>query len=84
VAAALTRQLTDLQASLVARADNVDQLTLAAYREGGATLMQVLDANRVHADARLLYSRVLFAQRASLFDLALAAGMPPLDAGGTQ
>jgi cobalt-zinc-cadmium efflux system outer membrane protein len=84
VAAALTRQLTDLQASLVARAENVDQLTLAAYREGGATLMQVLDANRVHADARLLYSRVLFAQRASLFDLALAAGIPPLDAGGTQ
>jgi cobalt-zinc-cadmium efflux system outer membrane protein len=83
-AAALTRQLTDLQASLVAKAENVDQLTLAAYREGGATLMQVLDANRIHADARLTRSRVLFAQRQSLFDLALAAGTPPLDAGGTQ
>ena len=32
------------------------------------------------ADARLTYSRTLFAQRESLFDLALATGSAPSDA----
>jgi cobalt-zinc-cadmium efflux system outer membrane protein len=80
-ASALTRQLSDLQESLVTRADSVDRFTLAAYREGGATLLQVLDAMRLHADARLTYSRIVLAQRESLFDLALAAGTDPIDAG---
>jgi cobalt-zinc-cadmium efflux system membrane fusion protein len=67
----LTRQLGDLQQTFLTRAESVHQLTLAAYQEGGATLLQVLDATRMLADARLAYSRTLFAQRQSLFDLAL-------------
>jgi cobalt-zinc-cadmium efflux system outer membrane protein len=76
----LTRQLADLQQSYLARAEDVHRLTLGAYQEGGATLLQVLDATRVLADARLTYARTLFAQRESMFDLALAAGAEPGDA----
>jgi outer membrane protein TolC len=44
-----------------------------------ATLLQVLDATRTRADARLTYTRTLFAQLESLIDLALAAGTEPAD-----
>jgi outer membrane protein TolC len=40
-------------------------------------LLQVLDATRTVADARLTYARALFAQREALFDLALATGADP-------
>jgi outer membrane protein, heavy metal efflux system len=73
----LTVQLADLQQTFLARAGHVHQLTLAAYQEGGATLLQVLDATRMLADARLAYARTLFAQRESLFDLALATAPEP-------
>ena len=78
----LTRQLGELQQTFLARAGHVHELTLAAYQEGGATLLQVLDATRMLADARLTYARTLFAQRESLFDLALATGAEPTDALG--
>jgi outer membrane protein TolC len=81
-ATTLTRQLGELQRTFLASAGHVHELTLAAYQEGGATLLQVLDATRMFADARLTYSRALFAQRESLFDLALATGADPLDALG--
>jgi outer membrane protein TolC len=72
--------LNDLRETFLARASDVHRLTLGAYQEGGATLLQVLDATRMLADARLTYSRTLFAQRESLFRLALAIGSEPLDA----
>jgi outer membrane protein TolC len=78
----LTRQLGELQQTFLARAEQVHELTLAAYQEGGATLLQVLDATRMLADARLTYARTLFAQREGLFDLALATGAEPTDALG--
>jgi hypothetical protein len=40
----------------------------------------VLDATRTRADARLTYTRTLFAQLESLIDLALAAGTEAADA----
>jgi cobalt-zinc-cadmium efflux system outer membrane protein len=76
----LTAQLNELRQKFLARASDVHKLTLGAYQEGGATLLQVLDATRMLADARLTYSRTLFAQRESLFRLALAVGSEPLDA----
>jgi cobalt-zinc-cadmium efflux system outer membrane protein len=76
----LARQLADLQVSFLMRAEQVHQLTLGAYQEGGATLLQVLDATRMLADARLTYARMLFAQRQSLFELALSTGVEPLEA----
>jgi cobalt-zinc-cadmium efflux system outer membrane protein len=79
-AARLTGKLGDLQQSFLARAEDVQRFTLGAYQEGGATLLQVLDATRLLADARLTYGRTLFAQRQSLFELALATGAEPTDA----
>jgi cobalt-zinc-cadmium efflux system outer membrane protein len=76
----LTRQVHAMEKTFLARAESVHQLTLAAYREGGATLLQVLDATRMLTDARLAYSRTLFAQRESLFFLALASGSEPPEA----
>jgi outer membrane protein TolC len=76
----LARQLAGLADSLVARAEEVHRLTLAAYQEGGAALLQVLDTTRLLADARLTYARALFAERQSRFELALAAGAEPIDA----
>jgi cobalt-zinc-cadmium efflux system outer membrane protein len=79
-AAPLSRRLADLQESFLARAEDVHRLTLGAYQEGGATLLQVLDATRMLADARLTYARTLFAERHSLFELALATGAEPVAA----
>jgi cobalt-zinc-cadmium efflux system outer membrane protein len=79
-ASRLASQLADLQQSFLTRAEEVHRLTLGAYQEGGATLLQVLDATRLLADARLTYARMLFAQRQSLFDLALTTGTEPADA----
>jgi outer membrane protein TolC len=81
-ATTLTTELGRLQQTFVARAERVHELTIAAYQEGGATLLQVLDATRMFAEARLTYSRALFAQRESVFDLALATGADPMDALG--
>jgi outer membrane protein TolC len=58
----------------------VQQLTLGAYQEGGATLLQVLDATRMLADAHLTFVRLLCAQRQALFELALATGVEPGEA----
>jgi hypothetical protein len=76
----LTAQLNELGQTFLVRAASVHQLTLGAYQEGGATLLQVIDATRMLADARLTYSRTLFVQRESLFRLALASGAEPLAA----
>lgn len=73
----LSAQVSRLQTSFLARADEGNRITLAAYQEGAATLLQVLDASRTLAEARLTYYRTLFAERQSVFDLALAAGRDP-------
>ena len=60
--------------SFLSRAEESSRITLAAYQEGAATLLQVLDATRTLASARLSYSRTVFAARESLFELMIAAG----------
>ena len=79
----LTRQMNTLRPSYLARAQEVEQLTVAAYQEGGATLLQALDASRALADARLTWARALVATQQGLFDLAVSAGSDPLDALNT-
>jgi outer membrane protein, heavy metal efflux system len=76
----LSSQVSRLQGTFLNRASEADQITLAAYQEGGASLLQVLDASRSLAEARLTYYRALFAERQSVFELALAAGHEPADA----
>jgi outer membrane protein, heavy metal efflux system len=66
------------QRSTVDRAAEAHRITLAAYQEGATSLLQVLDAARTLADARLTYYRTLLTQQQSAFDLALAAGLEPL------
>jgi outer membrane protein, heavy metal efflux system len=73
----LTAQVSTLAPSFLDRADEANRITLAAYQEGAATLLQVLDVARALADARLTYSRAVLAQRESLFDLAMASGDEP-------
>ncbi len=73
----LSAQVAELHGSFLARAEEGRRITLTAYEEGDASLLQVLDATRTLGDARITYYRVLFAQRQSLLDLAAAAGEEP-------
>jgi cobalt-zinc-cadmium efflux system outer membrane protein len=73
----LSTQVSTLEHAFLDRADETNRITLAAYQEGAATLLQVLDATRTVADARLTYYRAVLAQRQSVFDLAMAAGDDP-------
>jgi len=77
VARRLSARVADLQRTFLSRAEESSRITLAAYQEGAATLLQVLDASRTLAAARLSYSRAVFAQRESLFELMVAAGYDP-------
>jgi outer membrane protein TolC len=66
-----------LEPSFLDRAAEANRVTVGAYQEGGATLLQVIDTSRSLADARLTYTRAALAQHQSLFDLAIAAGDDP-------
>jgi cobalt-zinc-cadmium efflux system outer membrane protein len=77
----LTRQARRLRGSFMARAEESRRITLTAYEEGAATLLQVLDVSRTWADAQVVYYRTLFAQRQSVLELNVAAGLEP--EGGT-
>ena len=74
----LSAALSGSPKTFVERAGDLHRLTLAAYQEGGATLLQVLDATRTLSDARITYFRAAFAARASLIELAIASGDEPL------
>jgi cobalt-zinc-cadmium efflux system outer membrane protein len=73
----LSAQAARLQESFLSRAEEARRITLTAYEEGAATLLQVLDATRALGDARVTYYRILFEQRQSLLDLAAAVGEDP-------
>jgi outer membrane protein TolC len=73
----LSAQATRLQESFLSRAEEARRITLTAYAEGAASLLQVLDATRALGDARVTYYRILFEQRQSLLDLAAAIGEDP-------
>jgi cobalt-zinc-cadmium efflux system outer membrane protein len=73
----LSAEVSRLQPSFLNRAEDVNRITIGAYQEGAATLLQVIDAARTLGDARLTYFRAVIAQRQSVFDLAMAAGEEP-------
>lgn len=75
----LTEQVGMLRGSFLARAEESRRIALAAYQEGAVSLLQVIDASRTLADARVTYYRTVFAQRQSLLELNAAVGMSPLD-----
>jgi len=77
VARRLSVRVAELQRTFLSRAEESSRITSAAYQDGAATLLQALDASRTLAAARLSYSRAVFAQRESLFELMIAAGYDP-------
>ncbi len=76
----LTAALGALDRQFLARAAEARRIAVAAYQEGAVPLLQVIDATRTLADARLTYYRALFARQGSLLDLYAAAGLDPLGA----
>ena len=64
---------------LVATAES-RRIAVAAYQEGAAPLLQVIDATRTLADARMTYARALHARLVSLLELYAAAGLDPVAA----
>jgi cobalt-zinc-cadmium efflux system outer membrane protein len=78
----LGEQVRRLQGKFLGRAEESRRIALAAYTEGAVSLLQVLDASRTLADARLTYYRTVFAQRQSLLELNVAVGSDPTDAPG--
>jgi cobalt-zinc-cadmium efflux system outer membrane protein len=62
----------------VRRAEEGRRIAEGAYREGATPLIQVLDAARAFADARMLYYRALFAWRQSIVELNAAIGSEEL------
>jgi outer membrane protein, heavy metal efflux system len=73
----LSMQLATLQQSFLEGADEARRITLVAYEEGAASLLQVLDASRTLGEARVTYYRLLFAQRQSMLELSVLTGNDP-------
>jgi outer membrane protein, heavy metal efflux system len=64
----------DGRPAYLARADEARAIALGAYREGAAPLLQVLDAARAWAEARVAYYRTLYAQHEAVLGLVVARG----------
>jgi cobalt-zinc-cadmium efflux system outer membrane protein len=64
----------------LARAEEARRIALGAYREGGTTLLQVIDAARAWREARASYFETLFAQHRAVIRLLAARGIDVLDA----
>jgi outer membrane protein TolC len=77
-----------MQGTVVERAESARAIALAAYREGATTVLQVIDASRALADARLSYARLLLAEREGRFEVLIASGNDPgsirIDEGGVR
>ena len=64
----------------LARAEDARRIALGAYREGGTSLLQVIDAARAWKEARNSYFETLFAQHLAVIRLMVAEGIDVLDA----
>jgi outer membrane protein, heavy metal efflux system len=80
IAAALTgmrrrsAMLGQLERGMVERADESWRISLAAYQQGGADLLRLLDAQRVRNEVRLLFTRTQIEYRMSQAELENAVG----------
>jgi outer membrane protein, heavy metal efflux system len=63
----------------LARAEDARRIALGAYREGGTSLLQVIDAARAWKEARNSYFETIFAQHLSVIRLLVAEGIDVLD-----
>ena len=66
--------------SYLSRADDARRIALGAYREGGTSLLQVIDAARAWREARSSYFETLFAQHRAVIRLLVADGIDVIEA----
>ncbi len=71
------RQMAALLASSLERAQESSRIARAAYVEGGADLLRLLDAERVRIEMEVLYARSLAEFRQSVAALETAMGVIP-------
>jgi len=64
----------------LARAEEARRIALGTYREGGTSLLQVIDAARAWKEARNSYFETLFAQHRAVIRLLVAEGIDVIDA----
>lgn len=72
------RQVEALQADFLLQADESRAVSLAAYREGAADLIVLLDAQRVRSQAQELYYDALYEYQMALAELERATGIDRL------
>jgi cobalt-zinc-cadmium efflux system outer membrane protein len=81
-----SEMLRSMETGVLDRARETSRIALAAYQEGGAELLDVLDAERAQNEIGLFYSRLLFDYQLSWVELEAAAGTQslPLPSERTQ
>ena len=72
------RQLEALRAEFLRNADESQQVSLAAYREGATDLLHVIDAQRSRTQAQELYFQALADYQQAIHELERAAGIEHL------
>lgn len=76
--AANEQQLAALRAEFLRNADESQQVSLAAYREGATDLLHVIEAQRTRLQAQELYFQALSDYQLSIHELERAAGIEQL------
>jgi cobalt-zinc-cadmium efflux system outer membrane protein len=59
----------------IKKADESREIVTAAYRLGGANLIDLLDAERAYRETRKIYNQAVFDYRMSLYELGSAVGL---------
>lgn len=80
-------QAQSVRHEFLQRAEASRTIAQAAYREGAADLLVLLEAERAHVAARELYLQALFEYRQALHDLERAVGwdrLPPQEPSPTE
>ena len=72
------RQIEALRSEFLKNADDSQQVSLAAYREGATDLLHLIDAQRTRTEAQELYFQALADYQLSIHELERAAGIEQL------
>jgi len=73
-----TEQVQTLRREFLHRAEEARAVALAAYREGAADLLVLLEAQSAQVSARELYAQALFEYRRAIHEVERAAGVEHL------
>jgi outer membrane protein, heavy metal efflux system len=72
------RQIEALRSEFLRNADEAQQVSLAAYREGATDLLHLIDAQRTRTQAQELYFQALADYQQAIHELERAAGIEQL------